>query len=571
MPEIADTIAERLRRLTSESRSPVPRNRWRRYGAAALAWSGAFALTAAAAPVIEHAIFVFFWGAVLFAAWYSGFVPALISAVAAVLAVNFLLLPPQGILAVPSVSQLLTLAIFIVVTSVVSVLTARLAEEQRQSHERAAELAALAEQLQEQQIELEQQTEEAQALTEEAEAANDDLVRANALLERANVALAESEGRWHSLANAAPVLVWTAGTDGLRDWFNQSWLAFTGRTMPEEVGTGWTHGVHPDDLARCINTYETAFAARRDFAIEYRLRRFDGTYRWMLATGAPRIAPDGTFAGYVATCLDVTPLHEAREEAVRARTEAEAANEAKMQFLRAMSHELRTPLSAIQGYAHLLRDGMVGDISTGQQVHLDRIIASSRHLTDVVDEILTYARLEAGTEVLRVEPGVSVDDLARDAAAMVEPVAAGKGLEFQVDAASGAQLTTDGPRVRQVLVNLLSNAAKFTYRGRVALTVEAEDDEVRFVVQDTGVGIAPEQLDRIWEPFWQANQQLTRQVGGAGLGLALSRRLARLLGGEIDVQSTRDEGSTFVFRLPRNEARMRSPSVVAGSASSIEA
>lgn len=397
----------RLRALAATAGHAAARPAWQRMAAAGGAWLVAFVVTMAAAPAVERANFVFFWAAVLFAAWYSGLAPALAAAAASVLAVHYVIFPPPGGGAL-AWHQYVTFVIFTVVSTTVSALTARLAEAQRRADERAHELLALTEELQAQQAELEQQTEEAQALAGEAE---------------------------------------------------------------------------------------------------------------------------------------------------EARREAEAANEAKMQFLRAMSHELRTPLSAIQGYAHILRDGMVGAMTDPQRTQLTRIVGSARHLIDVVDEILTFARLEAGAEALRLQGGVSADVLAEDAASMVEPVVVAKGLAFTLSAASGATLTTDGARVRQVLVNLLSNAAKFTERGSISLSVVARDDEVRFAVRDTGIGIAPGHIDRIWEPFWQVDQQLTRSVGGAGLGLAVSRRLARLLGGDIDVESVPGDGTTFVFCLPRNVQR----------------
>jgi signal transduction histidine kinase len=172
------------------------------------------------------------------------------------------------------------------------------------------------------------------------------------------------------------------------------------------------------------------------------------------------------------------------------------------------------------------------------------------HLLGLIDEVLTFSRLEAGREVVRVEP-VHVWRLLDDAALIAEPLAAEKGLAFRVEhPATDAVLETDPMKALQILLNLLSNAVKFTERGEVALAARYEDGAAVVEVRDTGVGIAPEHQERIFEPFWQVEQTHRRTAGGTGLGLSVSRRLARLMGGDVTVESTPGEGSTFRVRLP---------------------
>ncbi|HEX2188438.1 MAG TPA: ATP-binding protein [Longimicrobiaceae bacterium] len=239
-----------------------------------------------------------------------------------------------------------------------------------------------------------------------------------------------------------------------------------------------------------------------------------------------------------------------KEEAQAARRMAEEASRAKSEFLATMSHELRTPLNAIVGYADLLDAGVGGPLSEVQHVHLARLRRSADHLLQLIDEVLTFSRLEAGREPVRVE-GVDLAEVARAAAELVEPAAAERGLRLRVHVPRGpVPGWTDPAKVRQILLNLLSNAVKFTERGEVLLALRVEASWVQIAVADTGIGILPEDQGRIFEPFTQVDGSRTRRAGGTGLGLSVSRGLAVLLGGELTVSSVPGEGSTFTLHLP---------------------
>jgi signal transduction histidine kinase len=244
-------------------------------------------------------------------------------------------------------------------------------------------------------------------------------------------------------------------------------------------------------------------------------------------------------------------LRETTTEAEEAREVAEVANRAKNDFLAVMSHELRTPLNAIVGYAELLHDGVAGPVTDVQREQLARVQLSARHLVELVDDILSFSRIEAGQENLRVAP-IEVGEVTREAGALVEPVVAAKGLTFKISTPNEkTTFMSDPAKVRQVLVNLLSNAIKFTDDGGITLTSQVENGRVVFEVQDTGIGIASEHQEQVFETFWQVDQTATRKAGGAGLGLSVSRRLARALGGDLDVESEIGKGSLFRFWVPR--------------------
>jgi signal transduction histidine kinase len=230
--------------------------------------------------------------------------------------------------------------------------------------------------------------------------------------------------------------------------------------------------------------------------------------------------------------------------------EAEAANQAKNEFIAVMSHELRTPLSAVTGYEELLADEILGPLNEEQHNAIDRMRWSTKLLTSIIEEILTFSRLEIGDVHITTEQ-TSVQALLSSAGAVIEPLASARGLGFSIDVPNETiQLTTDADVVRRVLVNLGSNAAKFTQRGAVQLKGVLAGDRVCLSVRDSGIGIAEADLRRIFDAFTQAHTGTARPYGGTGLGLHTAHRLAHLVCGEITVESTPALGSTFSLLLP---------------------
>ena len=265
-------------------------------------------------------------------------------------------------------------------------------------------------------------------------------------------------------------------------------------------------------------------------------------------------------ADRVAHAIERARLLEAEQ---RARAEAEKANRAKMDFLAMMSHELRTPLNAIAGYAELLELGLRGPVTEQQQKDLQSIRRNERHLLSLIEEVLSFAKLDAGRVELDVHV-VRVQMVIESVVSIVAPQlrAQGHALEL-VPGDPTLAVNADVEKLQQILVNLLSNAIKFTDRGgRISVAAQAIGSEVGIAVRDTGIGIAPEHHQRIFEPFVQLDVGLTRKVQGTGLGLSISRELARAMRGELDVESSLGAGATFTLRLPRATLTPPSPTSI---------
>ena len=266
----------------------------------------------------------------------------------------------------------------------------------------------------------------------------------------------------------------------------------------------------------------------------------------------PTTRANGEPLGAVALIQDVTERVGREVELRAAMVEAQRANQTKSDFLAAMSHELRTPIGAMSGYADLLADDIFGAVTDVQRTQLHRIKSVGTHLLSIVEEILTFARMEAGREVMSFSM-VDAAEVARQALDVIDPLAAKKLLEVGVELPTEPiMLRTDEVRVRQILINLLGNAVKFTTKGRISLRLRvATASTVVFEIVDTGSGIAAADIQRIFEPFVQVEGGWTRTHSGTGLGLSVSRGLGRLLGGDVTAVSSDGSGSTFTLTLPR--------------------
>jgi PAS domain S-box-containing protein len=371
-------------------------------------------------------------------------------------------------------------------------------------------------------------------------------------------ALQASDSRFRLLANSAPVLIWLGDRTKGCTWFNETWLAFTGRAPEQELGFGWTENVHPDDLSGLLSAYTEAFEANKSFRYEYRICRANREWRWLTQTAVPLFeSASGALSGYVGSCVDITDFRRVETEKEQllgaeraARSEAERLGHLKDEFLATLSHELRTPLNAILGWATLLRRVPIG--SADHARGLDTIERNARVQSQIIGDLLDMSRIISGKVQLDVQP-VDLQEVISAAVDAVRPSADAKNLRLHVmlDAKAG-RMRGDPSRLQQVFWNLLTNAVKFTpSKGRIDVVLERVNSHVEISVADSGVGIKPEFLAFVFDRFRQADASTTRRYGGLGLGLSIVKHLAELHGGSVRVKSAGEgQGSTFIVALP---------------------
>jgi PAS domain S-box-containing protein len=396
------------------------------------------------------------------------------------------------------------------------------------------------------------QAEERQAANEELEAQTEELEITTEELQKANDRLAASEQQLRTLADAIPTLAWTAGADGYIDWYNRRWYDYTGATPDEMAGWGWQSVHDPEVLPGVIESWRASIATGVPFEMEFPLRGADGVFRWFLTRSVPVTDALGRVVRWFGTNTNVDEQRTAREMAGTMQKAAEAANQAKSDFLANMSHELRTPLNAIGGYVQLLELGIHGPVTEAQLEALGRVQRSQQHLLSLINDILNFAKLDAGRVEYKSED-VRIADIVADIMPMIEPQLASKGLTYEVQVAVDLVVVADRDKLQQVLLNLLSNAVKFTEPGgRITVDTATGSDVAYLRVSDTGCGIPRDQQESVFDPFVQVPRGREIAVEGTGLGLAISRDLARGMGGDLRVRSTPEVGSTFTVTLPHS-------------------
>ena len=361
---------------------------------------------------------------------------------------------------------------------------------------------------------------------------------------------------YRNLAEAIPQLVWTCRPSGECDFLSKQWLAYTGLPEALQLGNGWLQALHVDDVERTEKRWHAACHGAADYDMEYRLRRYDGQYRWFQARGVPMRDAEGKITKWFGTCTDIEDRKQSEQEREAllvseraARSDAERAVRVKDEFVATLSHELRTPLNAIVGWAQFL----LRDSSDPEKLRkgLDVIDRNAKLQAQMVDDLLDMSRIMSGKLRLDVVE-LDLADLVKNVVASAQLAADAKEITITATGNQKLPIHGDGSRLQQVLWNLLMNAIKFTPRqGSVQLDLRRQHSNAEIAVIDTGRGITAEFLPYVFDRFRQEDSSTTRKFSGLGLGLAITRQLLEMHGGSIEAASAGEGlGSTFTVRLP---------------------
>lgn len=364
----------------------------------------------------------------------------------------------------------------------------------------------------------------------------------------------ESLRQYRKLADAVPHIVWKAQVEGAIDYFNQVWYNYTARTEEESIGSGWQSSIHREDISQFLLSWIRSMTAQTSFEIEVRIKRFDQKWRWHWVHAVPDL--NGLrVVSWVGTCTDIHDRKISEKKLVVAQQQAVSANLAKTYFLANMSHEIRTPMSAILGFAELL----LNPSQTDNERHhaISTIHRNGKQLLNVIDEILDISKIEAGrltVEIIEFDLIEVLTDI--KSLLTIKSEEKNLALNFKFENSIPERISSDPTRLRQILMNIISNAIKFTEKGSVLVNISWNgehvdtDGELIITVEDTGVGIKEDNVDRLFQPFAQVDNSTTRLFGGTGLGLALSQKLAAALGGTVSLEQTRpDYGSIFKIKI----------------------
>jgi len=375
--------------------------------------------------------------------------------------------------------------------------------------------------------------------------------------QRVSDALKESELRYRILADSGQALIWTSGTDKKCDYFNKTWLTFTGRTLEQELGDGWIEGVHQNDLQHCITTFTTAFDEREPFSMVYRLRRNDGEYRWILDDGMPRYDTKGAFIGYIGHCLDITVrklaeeglarLNQELEQRVITRTaDMEKANRELESFSYTVSHDLRAPLRHINGFLTMFRDEVGDTVNEKARHYMDVISESAGQMGQLIDDLLSFSRMG------RTELTIGTVDIGKLSDEVIAGFSEEMG-EHKIIFVRGFMPLVQGDEamLRVVLTNLIANAVKFTSRTenrKIEIGCDSTNGDSICYVKDNGAGFDMRYADKLFGVFQRLHNE--RDFEGTGIGLATIKRIIEQHGGRVWAEGNVDRGAQFYFSLP---------------------
>lgn len=368
------------------------------------------------------------------------------------------------------------------------------------------------------------------------------------------VALRESEERFRLMANSAPVLIWICNADNQCTFVNQVWLDFTGRTVSQELGQGWLENVHPDDRRNLLKISLSKCQRRESFTNEFRLKRWDGEYRWILNKGVPHMTADGHFSGYIGSCIDITERKRTEEQLVMLNRELLQSNRELEQFAYVASHDLQEPLRIVSLFSQLLAQKYQDNLDEDTRTYIHYIVDAAARMQQLIKDLLAYSQVGTGKSKANFKP-VDCKQVLRQVLQNLQVAIAERNAIV-----SASQLPTviaDQQQLEILLQNLVGNAIKYCHpevSPRVEIAVkpclidENTPKEWCFSVRDNGIGIKSEYFERIFKIFQRLHHD--QEYPGTGIGLAICQKIVERHGGRIWVESEVGRGSTFYFTLP---------------------
>jgi PAS domain S-box-containing protein len=365
----------------------------------------------------------------------------------------------------------------------------------------------------------------------------------NSILRQQQIEVTEAKELYLKIFEEFPALIWRSRLDKLCDYFNKTWLDFTGRTMEQEFGNGWAEGVHPDDFDFCLQTYVNAFDRKKAFSMDYRMKNKFGEYRWIRDFGRPFYDLDNTFLGYIGSCYDITENKNNELQLLEL-------NATKDKFFSIIAHDLKTPFTSIIGFS----EHLVEQIKEKDYDKIDEfakiILQSSHRAMDLLMNIMDWAQSQSGRLEFNSECFDMVS-LANEVILLLSDIAQQKSIIITSILPPSIQINADKEMISAVLRNLISNAIKFTQaNGKITISAKTKQNEITVSVSDNGVGISNERIEKLFNISESYSTRGTQNEKGTGLGLILCEEFIKKHKGEIWVESLEGIGTTFYFSLP---------------------
>lgn len=365
----------------------------------------------------------------------------------------------------------------------------------------------------------------------------------NSILKSDQIEISKAKELYLKIFEEFPALIWRSRLDKMCDYFNKTWLEFTGRTIEQEFGNGWAEGVHPDDFDFCVQTYITAFDRREGFLMEYRMKNKSGEYRWIRDFGRPFYDLDNTFLGYIGSCYDITEIKDNELRLIEL-------NATKDKFFSIIAHDLNTPFNSIIGYSEYLLE-LVNE-KNFQKIHeiAYSIFNSSQKAMDLLTNLITWSQLESGRMPFNPKL-IDLSVLVNEVNYLVESSAKQKNIIIENQIPSNLQVFADREMINTVLRNLITNAIKFTESdGKIIISTTVDNNSRIISITDNGVGISMERIEKLFVIDNNNSTPGTKNEKGTGLGLILCKEFIVKNNGTIWAESNPGNGTCFHFSLP---------------------